>query len=430
MKIAIDCGHGCFPDTGENTIYGDEDKLTAKLGQTLKVALSNHEVIFTRPAKCDSTLDSLQKRVAKANKNKADLFISLHFNVATGNAQGSEIYTITSDNKTKTLAETILRNFQQVGYKNRGVKDNPVFYVLQNTKMPALLIQVCFLDNKEDMEKYDSTVISNAIVSAIDGIQFEETQQSKEITLSLLFKVDSYLKSSKKQSIELNELEKKAVREKDKVDILSFTEEENHLKVTLIDNTIWYVFKDHVTLLKNGKILEYAPKASSNNLNRTSPEPDYVNKGFDYITFPEGITANGKSKVYRSASIIPNGNFTWAEATHNGERIPQKQSHVDNIIELAKRLEDVRKILGDYEIVVTSWYRPEPWNSQVGGAPQSQHLTGLAADIYCINNRGNKVYTGKEMAAKLKDWEGGLGTYPNMPDFIHIDIRPYKARWN
>jgi len=54
-----------------------------------------------------------------------------------------------------------------------------------------------------------------------------------------------------------------------------------------------------------------------------------------------------------------------------------------NLQRLAEGLELVRRALGDLPIHVNSGYRCPQLNARVGGAPNSAHLNGLAADIVC-----------------------------------------------
>lgn len=190
----------------------------------------------------------------------------------------------------------------------------------------------------------------------------------------------------------------------------TWEEVDNHVKVMLSGDPLngfsdWYAFVGHVQILEDGK--PYEPKVQEANSQR---EDGFKLPGF-YSTF------------YLSNPIIPDGHFYWYEAIHNGVRIPQKKSHVENIIALAKRLEDVRSRLGGFPLTITSWYRPEPWNTWAGGVPDSRHKPGQAVDIL------RSGLSGREMAAKLQDWSGGMGIYPQYPNLLHLDIRPYRARW-
>lgn len=66
---------------------------------------------------------------------------------------------------------------------------------------------------------------------------------------------------------------------------------------------------------------------------------------------------------------------------------------------------------------VTSGYRPEPINSQVGGVPNSYHVKGMALDIYPIDDSLEKFYRWL-----IQRWSGGFGDGRNK-GFIHIDTR-------
>lgn len=127
--------------------------------------------------------------------------------------------------------------------------------------------------------------------------------------------------------------------------------------------------------------------------------------------------------IQLSASIIPDGNFTWAEATHGGTRMPPNQATVDAIIRIAKLAQRARDRIGR-PFIVTSWYRPPAINRAVGGAIYSRHLVGDAMDFLCEGVSGNQLYWFLEPW-----WPGGLGRYTNFPNLCHIDARSDRARW-
>jgi len=134
------------------------------------------------------------------------------------------------------------------------------------------------------------------------------------------------------------------------------------------------------------------------------------------IKLPDGV------EVYTDQPIIKNGNFTWNEATHGGKRIPANREILNNMIALAAELQKARQAIGK-PLQITSWYRPPAINKAVGGASQSQHLTGKAVDIVCAG------LTGKQIAALLPDWVGGRGIYPgNRRHILHLDIGQ-KRSW-
>ncbi|BDA70231.1 hypothetical protein CAL7716_043970 [Calothrix sp. PCC 7716] len=167
MKLAIDIGHNCPPDTGAIGIK-HECKLTKELGLLLISELNkipSIKAINVTPDKASTVRESLNLRVINANRIKADYYISLHFNAFNKRANGTEIFAISQDGK--RLAKAILSDICKLGYVNRGVKNGSHLHVLRNTKMPAILIEVCFIDSSLDMSIYKTREMVEAI---IDGL--------------------------------------------------------------------------------------------------------------------------------------------------------------------------------------------------------------------------------------------------------------------
>ena len=251
----------------------------------------------------------------------------------------------------------------------------------------------------------------------VDGIVGKQTWEyflgEEQIPLALKIMRDTVLKQEKIASDEItNPLHRYEIAEGTQLVLESWSEDDNHVQITLAepinDLKTWYAFVEHAEIWQNGKPLEIEPEEE---------EPKTKNRT-DAFKLP-GFS----STFYLNDPIVPGGHFYWREALHGGQRIPKYKSHVDNIIALATRLEDVRERLGGKPITITSWYRPEPWNSRAGGASQSRHKLGQAADIL-VNGM-----TGRQLASVLKDWSGGMGIYTHYPNLIHLDVRPYRARW-
>lgn len=165
MRIVINAGHTKKGvGTGANG-YLNESKETRKIGYELMKLLadSNHEVI---PAVFDVHSNNLKAAVDVANNNNADLFISLHLNA--GGGTGCEAYTWRGEKVSQAVK--VCNNLANLGFKNRGVKDGSKLYVIKNTRCMAVLIEVCFVDNKQDAELFKNlgyTKIAQAIYNAI-----------------------------------------------------------------------------------------------------------------------------------------------------------------------------------------------------------------------------------------------------------------------
>lgn len=118
---------------------------------------------------------NLANIVAKCNAHSADLDISIHQNAALkdpgdGKTKGVEVFVYSTSSEAKAAAERVCRNIAALGFTNRGVKVSTGLYVLRNTKAPAMLIETCFVDDKDDADLYNRVGV-NAICKAIaEGI--------------------------------------------------------------------------------------------------------------------------------------------------------------------------------------------------------------------------------------------------------------------
>lgn len=91
--------------------------------------------------------------VESANRWPADVFISLHCNAFNTQAQGTECCAFAAGGASEKLAACIQK--QIVGSLHtvdRGIKERPGLIVLKRTDMPAVLVEMAFIDNDSDAE--------------------------------------------------------------------------------------------------------------------------------------------------------------------------------------------------------------------------------------------------------------------------------------
>lgn len=216
FKVVLDAGHG-GKDSGKNA-HGFLEKnialeITKKVGDILNRE-KGVNVIYTR--KTDVFVE-LTERANIANKNDADLFVSIHCNSAGKNfaPYGTETFVmgmsrtnlnfdvaksensvifLESDYKEKyngfdpnkpesliglkilqeeylsqsiELASRIESNFsKKLGRKSRGVKQQPL-WVLDASYMPSVLIETGFVTNVEEGKYLNSEKGQNEIADAI-----------------------------------------------------------------------------------------------------------------------------------------------------------------------------------------------------------------------------------------------------------------------
>ena len=174
LTIVLDPGHNYGGDDGayatHNGVRYIERDLNMQIALKLKSCLEEegYNVLMTRDAGdrfTDSLKDSLKKRVELANSKDTDLFISIHhdssssytasgFTAFYSTVKGNELR---YDKKLSDISKKIATNIankvsSDLGYKNRGARDND-FYVIKNTLTPAILLECGFISNPTEAKK-------------------------------------------------------------------------------------------------------------------------------------------------------------------------------------------------------------------------------------------------------------------------------------
>ena len=163
IKIYIDQGHNPrdYNTGAEGNGYYEQD-LTYEIGRRLNNLLSANPEFETRLSRPDpdtilgtNNSSSLVERVNQANEWDADIFISLHNNAAENpRATGNEALVYgPGATVARNLGENILEQLTlTTGLRNRGIVYRPGLYVLKETEMPAVLVEMGFITNPDDAE--------------------------------------------------------------------------------------------------------------------------------------------------------------------------------------------------------------------------------------------------------------------------------------
>lgn len=174
--VCVDAGHG-GSDPGASGLDRTEKDDTLAAAQALKKALEARNIYVVMTRDNDSTL-TLDERVSRAEKEHADYFISLHRNVAeVGN--GVEIWVAEQcSTASLALADGIHSGLIDAGVQNdRGVRRGSQsgsgdYYVLSHTSMPAVLVELGFMQDEGDNALFDQNLnaYADAIADAVAGV--------------------------------------------------------------------------------------------------------------------------------------------------------------------------------------------------------------------------------------------------------------------
>ena len=180
IKIALSAGHGlntlgnrCSKnlDKNETREWQLNARVCGRVEELLK-EYTGYELIRTddTSGKKDITLLS---RVSKANKFKADIYISVHHNAGIngGNGGGIMAFTYTKvDDATKSWQRDLydaLIKYTSLSGNRANPLSTATFYELRATTMPAVLLELGFMDSKTDVPIILSDSFADGCAKAI-----------------------------------------------------------------------------------------------------------------------------------------------------------------------------------------------------------------------------------------------------------------------
>ena len=146
--------------------------------------------------------DVLKKIVKKCNKHAVDVDVSIHLDAGRkdtkgdNNTGGVTVYVYSETSKAFAPAVKVAKKISKaLNITNRGVKVQPGYYVLNSTKSPAMLIECCFVDDKDDAERWDSDKCGLAIAEGLLNTTIKKTSIYYKQYTGTSSKIDEVLKA-------------------------------------------------------------------------------------------------------------------------------------------------------------------------------------------------------------------------------------------
>ncbi len=169
ILVALDPGHGA---SNPGAVYGERKEKDDVLALTLAVGeileRNGVDVYYTRTT---DVYEAPGEKALEANEVNADWFVSIHRNSSPEANRYSGVETLVYNRygQAEKLAENINEQLEKAGFINLGISERPNLIVLRKTKMPAVLVEVGFINTDKDNELFDSSfqTIAQAIADGI-----------------------------------------------------------------------------------------------------------------------------------------------------------------------------------------------------------------------------------------------------------------------
>ena len=166
--IAIDAGHGgANPGAVYNGRQEKDDVLALALAVGNILEQNGVQVYYTRTS---DVYESPYQKAMEGNAVNADYFVSLHRNSSPYPNQYTGVETLVYNRygEAARLAYNINSRLVDIGFENQGVNERKNLVVLNRTNMPAVLVEVGFINTDADNQLFDERF--NEIAQAIaDG---------------------------------------------------------------------------------------------------------------------------------------------------------------------------------------------------------------------------------------------------------------------
>lgn len=180
-KVVLDAGHGGY-DPGAITKQGIYEKeINLEMAKRIKELLgpAGIEISLTREEDIDYVPEGvrgrqskkradLNHRISLATQAEADALISLHLNATpSGRNTGAETFYHFQSESGKLLAETIQQELIKVPGMNRRIAKPGDFYLIKNSPMPAVIVELGYISNPKEFAKLQQPWYQDLLAQAV-----------------------------------------------------------------------------------------------------------------------------------------------------------------------------------------------------------------------------------------------------------------------
>ncbi|MEL1134853.1 N-acetylmuramoyl-L-alanine amidase [Desulfitobacterium sp. THU1] len=180
-KVVLDAGHGGY-DPGAITKQGIYEKeINLEMAKRIKELLgpAGIEISLTREEDIDYVPEGvrgrqskkradLNHRISLATQAEADALISLHLNATpSGRNTGAETFYHFQSEPGKLLAETIQQELIKVPGMNRRIAKPGDFYLIKNSPMPAVIVELGYISNPKEFAKLQQPWYQDQLAQAV-----------------------------------------------------------------------------------------------------------------------------------------------------------------------------------------------------------------------------------------------------------------------
>lgn len=167
--IMLDAGHG---GSNPGAVYNGRQEKDDALAMTLAIGEILQEygvdVLYTRTT---DIYETPLQRAREANYAGVDYFVSIHRNSSPvpNSYSGVESLVYNSYGRAATMAENINEQLEQIGFTNLGINERKNLIVLRRTEMPAVLVELGFINTDADNRFFDENfdTIARAVANGI-----------------------------------------------------------------------------------------------------------------------------------------------------------------------------------------------------------------------------------------------------------------------